>query len=175
MQQLSFRKASKDDVEQIVALVNSAYRGESSRAGWTTEADFLDGQRTDREEVGRLIEQADSFMLLCLRDAELIGIVHLEKTGASAQLGMFTVKPTLQGQGIGTQFMQAAERAVQTEWGVQRIVMAVIALRSELIAFYERRGYRRTGELKEFPTDPRFGIPRVAELQFELLEKRLRA
>lgn len=170
---LSFRKATREDAAQIAALVNSAYRGESSKQGWTTEADILGGQRTDETEIAQLIAAPDSIMLLCFQADALIGSVHLERTETGAYLGMFTVKPTLQSRGIGKRFLDAAERSVQTEWGATQIVMAVITLRTELIAFYERRGYRRTGRFEPFPTDPKFGIPKVSDLRFELLEKTL--
>jgi len=170
----SYRKAVPADTDQIVALVNSAYRGESSKQGWTTEADLLDGQRTDIEEITKLIATPDSMILLCYSDQELIGSVHLERSERGAYLGMFTVKPTLQGRGIGKRFMEEAERMAQQEWGATTIMMLVITLREELIAFYERRGYRRTGKFEEFPNDIRYGIPKASNLQFELLEKRLR-
>lgn len=170
---LAFRRATADDVVAIVTLVNSAYRGETSRAGWTTEADILGGQRTDAEEISRLIEQAGSAMLLCLRNGEIIGSVHVELVdAATAYLGMLVIRPVLQGQGLGRRFMHEAEQFVRTEWGAVRMQMQVITLRHELIAYYERRGYRRTGETRAFPaTDPRFGLPRVAGLEFAVLEK----
>lgn len=167
------RKATAADVERVVALVNSAYRGESSKRGWTTEADVLDGQRTDVEEIASLIGTEGSMIVLCFREAALVGSVHLERAADAAYLGMFTVEPILQGQGIGKYFMKEAERIVQEEWGAKTMKMLVISLRTELIAFYERRGYRRTGELKPFPMDIRFGIPKVSSLQFEVLEKTL--
>lgn len=169
----TFRKAHSDEAEQLVQLVNSAYRGESSRAGWTTEADFLDGQRTDEEEIRALIQTAGSLLLLCLQGAEIIGSVNLQKVNDTAYLGMLVIRPGLQGQGIGKHLLQAAEKVAQEEWGVRKIEMTVITFRSELIAFYERRGYRRTGIIKPFPTDVRAGIPRMAGLQFEVLEKEL--
>lgn len=170
--QLSFRRAVPADVDAIVVLVNSAYRGMSSRAGWTTEADLLDGQRTDAEEVAHLIGADDSLILLCLRDDEIIGSVHLEKVDATtAYMGMLVIRPVLQGQGLGKRFVRAAEAAARTEWGTARMQIQVITLRHELIAYYQRLGYRRTGEIRPFPADPRYGIPRVAGLQFEVLEK----
>lgn len=169
----TFRKAHNAEAEQIVQLVNSAYRGDSSRAGWTTEADLLDGQRTDEQEVRELIQAETSMILLCRQGAEIVGAVNLQKTGDAAYLGMLVIRPDLQGRGIGKHFIQAAETAAQQEWGVRKIEMTVITLRAELIAFYERRGYRRTGTIKPFPTDARAGIPLVQDLQFEVLEKEL--
>lgn len=171
--QISFRKAVAEEAEFIARLVNSAYRGDSSKAGWTTEADLLDGQRTDPSEIQSLIQNADSMILLCLQNDEVVGSVLLKKENTAAYLGMFVVKPTLQGNGIGKQFLSAAESAAQQEWGVSKMTMSVITIRPELMAFYQRRGYRRTGEVLPFPDDPAAGIPLVPNLQFEMLEKDL--
>lgn len=172
---LSFRRAGTRDVDVIVALVNSAYRGESSKAGWTTEADLLGGQRTDAEEVRGLIEANGSMILLCESGVEVIGTVHLQRAETGAYLGMFTVRPTLQGRGIGSRFMKAAEQAARREWGATKVMMLVIRRRRELAAFYERRGYRRTGETEPFPGNLRYGVPKVErpQLALEVLEKTL--
>ena len=158
---LAFRPATPADASLIAALVNSAYRGDSSRAGWTTEADLISGARTDEGDVRRMLAEAGSMILLCLQEGEIIGTVYLKQTDAtSAYLGLFTVQPTLQGGGIGKQFIQAAERAAMKRFGISRMWMTVITVRSELIAYYERRGYRRTGELKPFPSNAGASVPR---------------
>lgn len=170
---LSFRKARGDDASAIAALVNSGYRGEVSRAGWTTEADYLVGKRTDEDEVRALIASPDSILLLCLQGEEIIGSVHLHREGDAAYLGMFVVRPTLQGQGIGKCFLSAAEQTVQREWSSKRIYMTVISLRNELIAYYERRGYKRTGRFEPFPIEDKRSTALVSDLRFEVLEKDL--
>jgi len=169
---ISFRRATLDEVEIIVALVNSAYRGEASRAGWTTEADLLDGQRTDAEEITRLIGAKDSLILVCIRNDEIVGSLHLERVDAStAYMGMLVIRPVLQGQGLGKRLIREAEEMAHAEWGVTRLQIWVITLRHELIVYYERLGYRRTSQIRPFPADPRYGIPKVTGLQFEVLEK----
>ena len=170
---ISFRQARLEEVEIIVKLVNSAYRGESSKAGWTTEADLLDGQRTDEHEIKNLIEDENSIILLCLQGNEIIGSVNLQRKGDAAYLGMFVVSPTLQGAGIGKEFIQASEDFVRQEWGSKKMTGSVITLREELIAYYERRGYRRTGELLPFPDNIANGIQKVKNLQFAILAKDL--
>ncbi|HQS58026.1 MAG: GNAT family N-acetyltransferase [Gallionellales bacterium 35-53-114] len=172
---LTYRPAVLAEVESVVALVNAAYRGEASRAGWTTEADLLGGQRTDADEVSSLIGAGHSIVLLCFEDAELTGTVHLHHAHRTAHMGMLVIKPGLQGQGRGKKLMQAAEAAAIKMWGADKMLMHVITLRHELIAFYERRGYRRTGKIKAFPDELRFGIPKVAGLEIELMEKTLDA
>lgn len=170
---LEFRKAVAADAETIVALVNSGYRGDASRVGWTTEADYLVGLRTDREEILRLIADADTMLLLCLSDEVIVGSVQLQRTAKAAYLGMFVVDPQLQGQGIGKRFLTAAEAAIAREWRCGKIQMTVITLRTELIAYYERRGYRRTGIFKPFPVEDTRSSLTVPELRFEVLEKEL--
>ncbi len=169
---LTFRKAGTADVPLIAALVNSAYRGDSSRAGWTTEADLISGERIGVDEVQGLLEAEGSKMLLCLLGGDIIGTVHLKQTDAeSAYLGLFVVKPALQNGGIGKQFIHEAERVAQGTFGITRIWMTVITMRPELIAYYERRGYRRSGELKPFPKEAGAGVPTVENLQLAVLEK----
>ncbi|WP_333872875.1 GNAT family N-acetyltransferase [Methylobacter sp.] len=168
---LSIYKAEKRDAGQIAALVNSAYRGESSRQGWTTEADLLTGRRTDAEDILRLISNDDSMFLLYKAGAELSGSVHVQKQAEQVDLGMLAVNPSLQGRGIGKQLLEAAEQAALETWGINKLVMTVISRRDELIAFYQRRGYQRTGASKEFPVNPELWMPKVADLRLEILEK----
>ncbi|GAA2709961.1 MULTISPECIES: GNAT family N-acetyltransferase [Streptomyces] len=169
-----FRIADAGDVPALVALVESAYRGDASRAGWTTEADLLDGQRTDAAGVLRLLDDAGSRLLVAERDGEPVACCHLEHRGDHVYFGMFAVRPTAQGGGLGKLVMAEAERLARAEWDARAMHMTVIRQREELIAWYERRGYRRTGRMSPFPYgDERFGIPRRADLEFELLIKDL--
>lgn len=170
----SFRIATHADVEAIVALVHSAYRGETSRAGWTTEADLLDGTRTDADEVARLIDGAASCILLAERNAQIIASAALVRRQDTGYFGMFGVQPGLQGNGVGSAVLSEAERYVQRVWNCRLMEMTVITLRAELIAWYERRGYCRTGAFKPFPQDnPRYGLPRRPDLRLEVLCKML--
>ena len=174
---LAFRAATSSDVARIVALVESAYRGDVSRQGWTTEADFLDGQRTDPAGVAQIIATPHNRVLLAEhpsanQDGALRACCHLEKQGDACYFGMFAVDPTLQNGGVGKRMMREAERIAAQEWGCTRMEMTVITIRDELIAWYERRGYRRSGVYKPFPYgDARFGIPKRDDLQFEILVK----
>lgn len=168
------RAATAADVPAIERLVNSAYRGESSRAGWTTEADLLDGQRVDAKGLCEILATPQNVLLLAERDDGLIGCVHLQRQGAHGHLGMLTIRPTAQTEGLGSRLLSAAERWAIDHWASQSMQMAVIAQRAELIAWYARRGYRPIGERRPFPYgDPRFGLPRRADLVFEVLRKQL--
>ncbi|HZX71704.1 MAG TPA: GNAT family N-acetyltransferase [Rhodanobacter sp.] len=167
-----FRPAVAADVPAIVALVESAYRGESGLRGWTTESHLLDGQRTDAADVAALIARPHSHVLLAERDGRLKASCHLERQGPAAYFGMFAVDPGEQGSGLGKQVLAEAERMARDEWHCHAMRMTVIVQREELIAWYERRGYRRTGEYQPFPYgDERFGIPRRDDLRFEVLLK----
>ena len=171
----SFRVAEPDDAENLSRLVNSAYRGDSSRRGWTTEADLLGGQRTDPDTLRELISDNDNTILLIHRDAELIGCVFLQQKAESAYLGMLTVVPDLQASGIGRRLLAAAENWVFENWRFRLIEMTVIRQRSELIAWYERCGYVNTHRTVPFPYgDEKFGLPKRPDLEFVVLEKRLR-
>ncbi|MDG2525532.1 GNAT family N-acetyltransferase [Stenotrophomonas sp. HITSZ_GD] len=176
MHTLTFRTATVADIDALVALVTSAYRGDASRVGWTTEADLLDGTRIDPDILRQDILRDRSLVLLAERDGELIACAHISDEGDAGYFGMFSVSPTLQGSGVGKQLMREAERIVREQWGHALMRMTVIDVRAELIAFYERRGYRRTGVIKPFPYgDARFGIPLRDDLRFEVLEKTLDA
>ncbi|MDL5199980.1 GNAT family N-acetyltransferase [Streptomyces sp. ALI-76-A] len=171
---LIFREATDADVDVLVALIESAYRGDASRAGWTTEADILEGQRTDPEGVLAVIKAPDSRLLTVERDGRVVACCQLEHRGEHAYFGMFAVSPALQGGGLGKVIIAEAERQARATWGAKEMHMTVISVRDDLIAWYERRGYRRTGKTAPFPYgDERFGVPRRDDLRFELLVKEL--
>lgn len=170
----TFRAATEADVPALVALVTSAYRGEASRAGWTTEADFLDGNRIDPEVLRADLALPRSRVLVVEDATGLAACAHVAEDDGVGYFGMFAVRPALQGSGMGKALLAEAERVVRDEWRLPAMCMTVIDIRDALISFYERRGYRRTGILKPFPYgDERFGIPLRGDLRFEVLEKRL--
>ena len=171
----TLREAGLADHPAVAALVNGAYRGESSRAGWANEADYIDGERTSVEALAaEAAESPDGVLLLAQAPDGLIGCVRIDPAGEGVwYLGMLTVDPTLQRGGLGRRLLEAAEQAAQTR-GARRIRMTVVNLRTALIAWYERRGYRRTSEEIAFPyEDARFGTPRRPDLAFVVLERAL--
>ena len=197
-QQLVFRNATLADVSAVVELVESAYRGEASRAGWTTEADLLDGQRTDEIEIREIICGAHSRIRLAEQSpaglqildqihahtpsqeralphaASLVGCVRIENAGDAGYIGMVSVLPNLQSAGIGRQLLHEAERVIRDELRLPRARMTVIGQRDTLIAWYQRRGYSLTGKQEKFPYGQlRAGTPRRDDLYFEVLEKSL--
>jgi GNAT superfamily N-acetyltransferase len=169
---LDFRRATPGDVAAVVALVESAYRGEVSRAGWTTEADLLDGRRTGPDEVGPALADPDVRIVLAEADGALVGSVRIERHDDVAHVGMVAVRPDRQDRGIGRRLLAEAERVARDELGCRRGEMTVILQREPLIAWYGRRGWTPSGRLEPFPYgDERFGRPRRDDLAFVVLTK----
>lgn len=168
---MSISKATLADVPELNLLVNSAYRGDSSKKGWTTEADLLGGIRTDNESLTSLLNKENSVMLVHKNDeGKIIGCVNLQRNGDKVYLGMLTVNPELQGGGVGKILLKASDDYTK-ESGCTKLYMTVISIRTELIDWYKRHGYKETGERKPFPMDdPKFGLPKVP-LEFIVLEK----
>jgi N-acetylglutamate synthase-like GNAT family acetyltransferase len=168
---ITFRKAELNDIEKLHHLVNSAYRGDFSKKGWTTEADLLGGQRTDPEGLREMIHTPHSQIELALNEGEILGCVYLRNESDAVYFGMLTVNPEQQTQGLGKQLLSRVEELTRA-WGKNTIRMTVIGQRHELIAFYERRGYQRTGKTEPFPDhDPRFGLPKTKLLFHEFVKK----
>ncbi len=170
-----FFRAKREEAPAIARFVNEAYRGEASKKGWTTESDLLGGQRTDEREVSALIASPASMILCCCDREGLLGTIHILLCAGTAQFGMLAVRPSMQGKGTGKRLLREAEKVAVSIRGTKRAEMAVLTFRLELISFYERLGYARTGRFRDFPEDPRFGVPKVAGLRFEFLEKVLTA
>ena len=171
----TFRPAAPDDVPALHRLVESAYRGDSAKAGWTHEADLLGGQRTDEAELLDILADASRVILLAEVEGVLIGCVQVADQGRGlAYLGLLTVDPTRQAGGLGRLLIDAAEAEAVARFGATRMEMTVIRQRAELIAWYERRGYVLTGETRPFPLDDeRFGLPQTRDLEFVVMEKAL--
>ena len=172
---LNFYKAELIDAEAVAQLINTAYRGETSRKGWTTEADILDGLRTTTTEIGKIIKRNNAHMLIGVLNDEIVATICCEWQELAfkdtAHFGMIAVKPSLQNKGYGKKIIQAAEGISLREWRVVGFHMAVISIRYELIAFYERIGYKSTGEFVEFPVKSDLWQPKVEGLNLQYMAK----
>ena len=168
------RRATTADAPALEALVNSAFRGDSSKAGWTTEADLIGGQRIDAQRLVELVNTPDHVLLIHEYGDTAAACVLLERTGDECYLGLLTVRPTEQGTGLGRQLLAEAESWAIENWSSRAVHITVVAQRPELVAWYERRGYVLTGERRPFPYhDERFGLPRRDDLEFVVLRKPL--
>ena len=167
--------ASSADLPALHALIERAYRGDSAKQGWTHEADLLGGQRTDIDALAEMLADPSQELLLwrdCESPAACVALT--DKGEGLAYLGLLTVDPERQSDGVGKRLLAAAEQWAACRLAANRIEMTVIVQRAELIAWYERRGYRQTGERRPFPYgDPRFGDPCRDDLEFTVLEKTL--
>ncbi len=172
---LTFLAANASHIDALHRLIESAYRGDSARRGWTHEADLLGGQRTDHEALSEIIRADNQVILLAFDTDILIGCVQLSRVDdTTSYLGLLTVNPDMQAGGIGKQIISAAEDFVRDEWNSSLMEMTVIGKREDLITYYERRGYARTEETRPFPMeDPRFGLPKTDDLEFIVLQKPL--
>lgn len=162
--------ASEKDIPALNILINSAYRGEGSKQGWTTEADLLGGIRTDGAALKELMQQPNAVILKYEEENKILGCVYLKQEDNKIYLGMLTVAPQLQNKGIGKILLAASEDEARKRNCIA-IFMSVISIRTELINWYKKHGYYNTGKTKPFPKDdPRFGIPKQP-LEFIILEK----
>ena len=175
MSDLKFRQATLVDVDRLQAFVHAAYRGDSARKGWTHEADLLEGQRTDAEALEAMLNDPACVILLAEREGALAGCVSVTNLGDGlAYLGMLSVDPARQGEGLGRKLITVAETEARTRFEARKMEMTVIVQRRELIDWYVRCGYAATGETRPFPaSDPRFGVPLRDDLAFAVLSRDL--
>ncbi|MCJ1250559.1 hypothetical protein MMC30_007787 [Trapelia coarctata] len=174
---LNVRTATPADVGSLLALIGSAYRGEESRKGWTTEADLLTGDRIDEAGLLAKIAEPNGAMLLATdASGALVACCELlRRDDAIGYFGLFAVEPRRQGGGLGKQILQVAESYARETLGVKRLEMQVIWTRAELIAWYLRRGYAGTGEKRPFPYEQLVSGAAALrdDLYFAILEKDL--
>lgn len=164
---LDFSCAQPCDTDRLVTLINSAYRGESSRLGWTTEADLLDGLRIDHSELQRILSNPDARILMAQSNDQILGSILIEHLHPQAQLGMLAVHPQYQTLGIGSRLLQMAESLAVEVWKVPQTLLWVIPSRHELIAYYQRRGYRPNAISRPFPENSQLWTPKVSGLTLQ--------
>lgn len=169
-----FRHATIDDIATLTSLLNRSYRGESSRAGWTTEADLLSGKRIDESGLFQLFNNTDSLVLVAQSNEIIIGTIYAHHQNDTVNFGLFAIEPTLQGSGIGKAMLSYAESEAHHTWKINTAIMEVITHRIELIEYYERRGYKRTGEVIPFPKSDLWDI-QVDSLEFAVLSKEFKS
>ncbi len=165
---LVLEEARINHTEDICDLVNLAYRGDK---GWTKETGLLGGDRSNIEEVQAYMSDPNAHLLVAIDDDEILSCICIEKKEIGAYIGFFAVHPRLQGKGIGKEVLSQAEDYASTKLRAQKYIMVVVSQRKELIAYYERRGYTRTGNISEYPVHLDVGNPLASGLTIEYLEK----
>ena len=165
---LCIRPALAADLAELHPLIERAYRGDAARGGWTHEADLIEGQRIEMATLAAIVADDNERLLVASRGGQLVGSVQISNLkAAKAYLGLLTVDPGLQTGGLGRRLIEAAEAEAKSSFGAETMELTVIAQRSELIAYYERRGYALTGEKRPFP------IPLTPPLELVVLTKAL--
>lgn len=160
--------AQREDIEEINQLVNLSYRGYD---GWTRETEIVSGERSTLDEVSAYISDPDAHLLVVKENNQIIACICVEQKKENAYIGYFAVNPKYQGRGLGKLVLSKAEAFAKNVLKVTKFIMVVVSQREELIAFYERRGYKKTGEISKYPVHLNVGIPAVAGLTIEYLEK----
>jgi ribosomal protein S18 acetylase RimI-like enzyme len=149
---VSIRIASPSDLRLLHPVIERAYRGDAARGGWTHEADLIEGQRTDLATLEAILAAPADRLLVAEQDGVILGCVQVTGKGNGlAYLGLLCIDPTLQAAGLGRQLIAAAEAEARATFAAATMEMTVIESRIELIAYYERRGYERSGEQRAFP------------------------
>jgi len=161
-------KARFDQAEEICDLINLTYRGE---VGWTKETHIVQGNRSTRDEIETALNNLDAHFLVVNIQQQLAACIYVAKEQDSAYIGYFSVLPNLQARGLGKQVLKQAESFALAHMDINKFVMFVVSQRPELIAFYERRGYRRTGIVEAYPVNLGIGVPKMDGLTIEYLEK----
>lgn len=166
------RLATLDDAPALAELVNSVYR--APHTGWKTETAILTGPRIDAEGIHKILNQPNNVILVFPPQGTLEACVNLERHEHYAYLGLLCVRADLQNQGYAKRVLQHAESFVQNTWQLGEVRMTVIAQRTKLIAYYQRRGYDLTEQTQPFPyNDPSLGTPKRPDLYFAVLRKGL--
>ena len=164
--------AGIEDIEKLMLLVNSAYRGDAAKKGWTHEANLIKGElRTDERSLEKMITNPNATVLKYEDSDQIMGCVYLEKKNIALYLGLLTVSPDLQAKGIGKKLLKAADEYAILN-NCNKIEMTVISARTELIAWYERNGFHQTNQRQPFPNDEHFGTP-VKPIEFVVMEKKI--
>lgn len=171
MSDVHFRIAVVEDATNIARLVNAAYRPHPDAGGWTHEAHLVQGERTSHQQVEVLIRT--SAVLVGILTERVVACAHISTEGEEAHIGMLAVEPSLQAGGLGKALLKRAEEYASQVLGATDLILIVLRNRSELIAFYQRRGYQLTGTVVDYPVDAGVGTPIVESLDLEVLYKRV--
>lgn len=167
----AIRLANSSDIQNIAELVNLTYRPSDANISWTNESSYMKGNRISDEHIRDILLNPNAVILVAYEDQTLMGCVMIEKMESTAKIGMLTIRIEFQKQGFGKQLLGVAENYAFKRFLAKDIRMHVLTVRTELIDFYVRRGYQRTGIIHPYPVKAGFGLPLIDNLEFEVLTK----
>lgn len=168
---IQFRVANKADISPLLNMINSSYRPKDNNASWSNESSFMTGDRINAAQLLETLQLANSVMLVGTDNNLLVSCVLIEKIELTAKIGLLTVDISRQQHGFGKATLQAAESYAFSKFEVNEIKMHVLQIRTELISFYTRRGYSRTGTVRDYPVHLGVGQPLIQNLKYEVLIK----
>ncbi|WP_240007321.1 GNAT family N-acetyltransferase [Pseudaquidulcibacter saccharophilus] len=147
---ITIREANANDIARIEYLVETTYRGEDSKKGWTTEFNLLAGTRLQKGEIAAALADKANQFFVAERDNIVVGVICVNKNGDWIEFGKFSVDPEMQGLGIGKMLIAKVEDFVRNIWGADKLKLSVISIRKELVDFYARYGFKDTGQRIDF-------------------------
>jgi len=168
LKNLKLVPASIEDAERIKDLINLCYRGMD---GWTKETKIVSGDRISIDDTKTLIQKHNSKMFTVSIDETMIACIGIEQKENKAYISAFAVLPSYQNMGIGKQVLSQAEEYAANQFKAKELILVVVSQRQELIEYYERRGYKRTGQISKYPVHLNVGIPIIEGLTIEYLSK----
>jgi ribosomal protein S18 acetylase RimI-like enzyme len=141
------RIATLDDCHatDLHGLVIEALAGEEQN--WSGKPHFHPEDAVSVEELQALIAAPRSRLLAAFDGDEIVGCVLVTRNaGGRSTLGLLGVDQHSRRRGLGAKLILAAETIAVETFGSDQIELCVLDGRARLMAYYEKQGFRRTGE-----------------------------
>jgi len=168
---LEFKELQKEDIKEVIVLINQAYRAEKKDNAWTTESHLLSGIRVNENMMKEILEEKDTKTYIAKIDNKIVGTIQAKLEGESIHIGLFAVDTKSQASGIGKKLLEFAENSSSKLWEKSTFIMEVISTRTELMQYYIRRGYLNTNSFIEFPKSEYWKENTNEELKLLVLKK----
>ncbi|OCL94367.1 GNAT family N-acetyltransferase [Arcobacter porcinus] len=170
---LEFCEAKKENIKDMENIINIAYR-KISASGWTGESHLLSGIRVNEAMLEEMLENENIRTFLAKKDDKVLATIQVKKEDLNLVIGLFAVDTDMQSSGIGKKLLEFAEnRAKDIFKDCKKFIMEVISSRTELIAYYNRRGYKNTDVYLEFPKSDLWAPTTKEEIKLLVLEKEI--
>lgn len=168
---LQFKELQKEDIKEVIVLINQAYRAEKKDNAWTTESHLLSGIRVNENMMKEILEEKDTKTYIAKIENKIVGTIQAKLEGESIHIGLFAVDTKSQASGIGKKLLEFAENSSSKLWEKSTFIMEVISTRTELMQYYIRRGYLNTNSFIEFPKSEYWKENTNEELKLLVLKK----